>query len=48
MRILLLAFFTILGAHLVITVLNSDMTQKIQERNHAIEALLQPPSNVIQ
>jgi len=47
MRILLLIFFTFLGANLLVNVLDSDPIQKIQERNQAIEALLQPPSNVI-
>lgn len=47
MRLILLSFFTILGANLMISMLNSDMTQKIQERNAALERLTNPPSNLI-
>jgi len=48
MRFYLLAFFTFLGVNLLVVVLNSNITEKIQERNQTIERLLQPPSNVIQ
>ena len=47
MRLILLFLFTILGANLMISMLNSDMTQKIQERNEALERLTKPPSNLI-
>lgn len=47
MRICLLVIFTILGANLMVSMLNSDMTQKIQERNEALERLINPPSNLI-
>ena len=47
MRLILLFLFTILGANLMISMLNSDMTQKIQERNEVLERLTNPPSNTI-
>ena len=39
MRILLVVFFTFLGVNLLIDVLDSDITQKIQERNQTLEQL---------
>jgi len=47
MRIILLGFFTVLGVNVFITVMNSDMTIKLQERNAAIEQLMSPPSTEI-
>tara|TARA_B100001142_G_scaffold316857_1_gene357103 strand:+ start:1085 stop:1207 length:123 start_codon:yes stop_codon:yes gene_type:complete len=39
MRILLVVFFTFLGVNLLVDVLDSDITQKIQERNQTLEQL---------
>ncbi len=47
MRIILLSFFTLMSVNLFITVMNSDMTSKMQERNAAIEQLLAPASKEI-
>jgi len=47
MRIFLLAFVTIIGANIFITVMNSKTVSNIQERNAAIEALMNPPSDTI-
>ena len=47
MRIILLGFFTVIGVNMFITVMNSEMTSKMQERNAAIEQLLAPPSKEI-
>ena len=47
MRIILLGFFTVLGVNVFITVMNSDMTVKLQERNEALERLMSPPSTEI-
>ena len=47
MRIFLLALTTIIGANVFISVMNSKTLTNIQERNAALEALLNPPSNVI-
>ena len=47
MRIILLGFFTVLGVNMFITVMNSEMASKMQERNAAIEQLLSPPSTEI-
>ena len=47
MRIILLGFFTVLGVNMFITVMNSDMANKMEERNAAIEQLLSPPSTEI-
>ena len=47
MRIILLGFFTVIGVNMFITVMNSEMTSKLQERNEAIEQLLSPPSTEI-
>ena len=48
MRIILLFLFVILGANLLIELLDSNLTETINERNEALERLLKPPSNVIQ
>ena len=48
MRIILLGFFTLIGVNLLVTVMNSDMANKMEERNAAIEQLLSPPSTEIQ
>ena len=37
MRIFFLALFTILGANLIIEMLDSNMTQIIQDRNESIQ-----------
>jgi hypothetical protein len=47
MRIILLGFFTVLGVNMFITVMNSDMANKMEERNEAIEQLISPPSTEI-
>ena len=48
MRIILLGFFTLIGVHTFIAVMDSDMANKMEERNAAIEQLLSPPSTEIQ
>ena len=48
MRIIFLAIFIILGANLLIDLLDSNLTETINERNEALERLLNPPSNIIQ
>ena len=48
MRIVLVFLFVILGANLLIELLDSNLTETINERNEALERLLKPPSNVIQ
>jgi len=48
MRLIFLAMFILLGANLMIQVLDSNLTDTINERNEALERLLNPPSNVIQ
>ena len=47
MRIILLGLVTLLGINLFLTVMNSKTVSNIQERNAALEALMNPPSNVI-
>ena len=47
MRVIFLAIFIILGANLMIDLLDSNLTETINERNEALERLLNPPSNVI-
>ena len=48
MRLIFLAMFILLGANLMIQVLDSNLTDTINERNEALERLLNPPSKVIQ
>jgi hypothetical protein len=48
MRIILVFLFVILGANLLIELLDSNLTETINERNEALERLLKPPSSVIQ
>ncbi len=48
MRIILLFLFVILGANLFIELLDSNLTETLNERNEALERLLKPPSSVIQ
>ena len=48
MRIILVFLFVILGANLFIELLDSNLTETINERNEALERLLKPPSSVIQ
>ena len=47
MRIILLGFVTIIGANIFITVMNSKTVDMMQERNAALEAIMNPPSNTI-
>ena len=47
MRIILLGFFTVLGVNMFVTVMNSDMANKMEERNEALERLISPPSTEI-
>ena len=47
MRIFLLGVVTIIGANIFITVMNSKTVDLIQERNAALEALMNPPSDTI-
>jgi len=47
MRIFLLGVVTVIGANIFITVMNSKTVDLIQERNAALEALINPPSNTI-
>ena len=47
MRIILLGFFTVLGVNMFITVMNSDMANKMEERNEALARLMSPPSTEI-
>jgi hypothetical protein len=47
MRIFLLGVVTVIGANIFITVMNSKTVDLIQERNAAIEAIMNPPSDTI-
>jgi hypothetical protein len=47
MRIILLGFFTLMGVNLFVTVMNSDMANKMEERNEVLERLMSPPSTEI-
>ena len=47
MRIFLLGVVTVIGANIFITVMNSKTVDLIQERNAALDALINPPSNTI-
>ena len=47
MRIILLGSFVVLGINIFITVMNSKTVDVIQERNAALEAIMNPPSNTI-
>ena len=47
MRIILLGFFTLMGVNMFVTVMNSDMANKMEERNEALERLMAPPSTEI-
>jgi hypothetical protein len=47
MRIILLGFFTLMGVNMFVTVMNSDMANKMEERNEALERLMSPPSTEI-
>lgn len=49
MKIFLPALITLIGVNImIIIVMNSKTVDNIQERNAALEALMNPPSNVIQ
>lgn len=48
MRILFLAIFILLGANLMIDLLDSNLTDTLNERKEALERLTNPPSNIIQ
>ena len=47
MRIILLGFFTLMGVNMFVTVMNSDMANKMEERNEVLERLMSPPSTEI-
>jgi len=47
MRFILLGFFTVLGVNMFISVMNSDIDNKLQERNATLERLMSPPSTEI-
>ena len=47
MRIFLLGVVTVIGANIFITVMNSKTVDLIQERNAALEALINRPSDTI-
>ena len=47
MRIFLLGVVTVIGANIFITVMNSKTVDLIQERNAALEAIMNPPSDTI-
>ncbi len=47
MRLLFLFLFVILGANLMIELLDSNLVDTMQERKEAIERLTNPPSNLI-
>lgn len=48
MRLLFLFLFVILGANLMIELLESNLVDTIEQRREALERLTNPPSNVIQ
>ena len=48
MRIILLGVVFITGINIFITVMNSKTVDLIQERNKTLDALINPPSKVIQ
>ena len=47
MRIFLLGVVTVIGANIFITVMNSKTVNVIQDRNAALEAFMNPPSDTI-
>ena len=47
MRIFLLGVVTVIGANIFITIMNSKTVDLIQERNAALEAIMNPPSDTI-
>ena len=47
MRFFFLALIAFLGINVYITVMNSKTVNVIQERNAALEALMNPPSDTI-
>ena len=48
MRLLFLFLFVILGANLMIELLDSNLVDTYEQRREALERLTNPPSNVIQ
>ena len=48
MRFLFLFLFVILGANLMIELLDANLVDTMQERREALERLTNPPSNIIQ
>tara|TARA_R100000231_G_scaffold35166_1_gene31172 strand:+ start:287 stop:433 length:147 start_codon:yes stop_codon:yes gene_type:complete len=48
MRLLFLFLFVILGANLMIELLDSNLVDTIEQRREALERLTNPPSKVIQ
>jgi len=47
MRIVIVSLFIILGANLMIDLLDSNMTEVYQERQEVLRRLTNPPSNII-
>jgi len=48
MRLILVALFIILGANLMIDLLDSNLVETMKERQESINRLTNPPSNIIQ
>ena len=48
MRIILVGLFIILGANLMIDLLDSNLVETMKERQESINRLTNPPSNIIQ
>ena len=48
MRLLFVFLFVILGANLMIELLESNLVDTIEQRREALERLTNPPSNIIQ
>ena len=48
MRLILVALFIILGANLMIDLLDSNLVETMKERRESINRLTNPPSNIIQ
>ena len=48
MRLVLVALFILLGANLMIELLDSNLTETLNERRESIERLTNPPSTSIQ
>ena len=48
MRLILVALFIILGANLMIDLLDSNLVETMKERQESINRLTNPPSNIVQ